>query len=103
MSYLCGWLGVAQFMRERFFPLSIGSWFLAVLVCSICTVFGACAIDLMQQRSAKQPEAVSAPTVSAQPVETAPLMYYAGVDQLIVYSEPRSSSSSVTQLPLYQK
>jgi hypothetical protein len=30
-------------------------------------------------------------------------VYYVGVDQLAVYSEPRSSSSSLTQLPLHQK
>jgi hypothetical protein len=61
--------------------------------------FGACAAGKsVQPPSAKPPEAVS-----AQPAETAPVVYYAGMDQLTVYSEPRSSSSPVTQLPLHQK
>jgi outer membrane biosynthesis protein TonB len=30
-------------------------------------------------------------------------MYYVGVDQLAVYSEPKPSSSRLTQLPLHQK
>jgi hypothetical protein len=30
-------------------------------------------------------------------------VYYAGVDQLMVYSEPRSSASQLAQLPLHQK
>jgi len=41
--------------------------------------------------------------VSAPPAETAPLVYYVGVDQLVVYSEPQPSAAPVTQLPLYQK
>ena len=86
-------------MRERLFPLSISRWSRVILVCSFCTVFGACSVGQSgQQRSARPPEAVS-----AQPAETAPLVYYVGVDQLVVYSKPRSSSSPLTQLPLHQK
>jgi hypothetical protein len=93
------WPGVVPFMQERFFPLSVSSWSRAVLVCSVGAVFAACAGgQSVSQRSARPPEAVS-----AQPAETAPLAYYAGVDQLVVYSEPRSSASPLTQLPLYQK
>jgi hypothetical protein len=97
--WFSSWLGIVLFMQKRFFPLSVSSWSQAVLVCSFCTVFAACAVgQSVQQRSAKPPEAVS-----AQPAETAPVVYYVGVDQLAVYSEPRSSSSPLTQLPLYQK
>src|SRR5262245_32010405 len=86
-------------MRERFFLLSISRWSWAVPVCSFCIVFAACAVGKsVQQPPARPPEAVS-----AQPADTAPLVYYVGVDQLAVYSEPRSSASPVTQLPLYQK
>jgi hypothetical protein len=93
------WSGVVPFTQERFFPLSVSKWFRAVLVCSFCTVFAACAGgQAVQQLSAEPPEAVS-----AQPAETAPLVYYAGVDQLAVYSEPQSSASPLTQLSLYQK
>jgi hypothetical protein len=80
-------------------PLSVNRWSQAVLVCSFCTVFAACAAgQSVQQRAAKPPIAVS-----AQPAESAPLAYYAGVDRLAVYSEPRSSASLLTQLPLHQK
>ena len=86
-------------MREIFFPLSVSRWSQTVLVCSFCSVFAACAVGQSgQQRSAGPPAAVS-----AQPAETAPVVYYAGVDQLVVYSEPRSSASSLTHLLLYQK
>src|SRR5262249_32933213 len=96
-------------MRKRFFSLSISSWSWILLVCSFCTVLGACAAaKSILQPAAKPPETVSTPTVSApavsvQPAETAPVMYYVGADQLPVYSEPRSSSSLLTQLPLHQK
>ena len=85
-------------MRERFLLL-VNTWLRAIFVCSFCTVFGACtAGQSIQQRLARPPE-----VVSPQPVEADPLVYYAGVDQLIVYSEPRSSASQLAQLPLHQK
>jgi hypothetical protein len=79
--------------------LSVSKWSRVALVCSFCTVFAACAAGKsVQQPGAKPPEAVS-----AQSAETAPAVYYAGVDQLVVYSEPRPSASQLTQLPLHQK
>jgi len=87
------------FVQERFLPLSISSWFRAVLLGSFCTVFAACAVgQSIQQRSAGPPTAVS-----TQSAETAPLVYYVGVDQLTVYSGPQSSASPVAQLSLHQK
>jgi hypothetical protein len=77
-------------MRKRFFPLSIRGWGWVAVACSFCAVFGACAVGpSTQQPAAKPPEAMSA--------------YYVGADQLPVYSEPRPSSSLLTQLPLHQK
>jgi hypothetical protein len=85
-------------MRERFL-LSVNTWSQAIFVCSFCTVFAACTGgQSIQQRWARSPEAVS-----PQPAEAAPLVYYTGVDELVVYSEPRSSASQLTKLSLHQK
>lgn len=94
-----GWSGIVPFTQEKFFPLLVSRWSQTVLVCIFCTVFAACAVvKSIQQREVKPPAAIS-----TQPAETAPLVYYVSVDQLTVYSEPRSSAAQVTQLPLHQK
>ncbi len=85
MSYLAVGQVLFRLCKKGFFPLSVSSWSRAVLVWSCCTVFVACAGgQSVSQRSAGPPD-------------------YAGVDQLVVYSEPRSSASPLTQLPLHQK
>jgi hypothetical protein len=90
---------VVSFMRERFFSLSVNRWSKAVLVCSLCMVFTACAA----RQSAQQRVASPSEAASTQPAETGPLVYYVGVDQLAVYSEPRSSAAPLTRLPLHKK
>lgn len=88
-----------HFCKKDFSSLSVSGWPQALLILMLCTMVGACAArKSVQPPEAKPPEAGFAP-----PAETAPVAYYTGVDQLTVYSEPRSSSSPVTQLPLHQK
>jgi SH3 domain-containing protein len=99
MSYLAIAQVLFRLYEKGFSPLSVSRWPRAALVCLSCASFAACAVGQSVQQRPARPAA----TASAQPTETAPLAYYAGVDQLTVYSEPRSSSSPLTQLPLHQK
>jgi hypothetical protein len=79
-------------------------WFFLVLIFSIFAVLSACSDrQLLTRNIDNLLGANPPPTAPPKPTESAPLVYYAGMDGLKVYSEPRTSAPILAQLPLHQK
>jgi len=76
-----------------------------VLVCIVvgCAVLGACAPPSPSTRTVDWLLGTSSSSAPAKPTASAPLVYYAGVDGLKVYSRPHTRASILAQLSLYQK
>lgn len=87
---------------SRCMPIRI-RFFLAVVL-SASAVLSACSDRQLLTRGMDNLLGTSpSPTGPAKPTESAPLVYYAGMEGLKVYSEPRASASILAQLPLHQK